>query len=176
MVHGKLYSYLEGKCRCDECCEVGRKYFREYRRAHPRRDYEAEYKKRPAVKAREVGRKAANRDQFKAYIADYRKNNADAIKTQAQTPEGKALRRRISQTRRARQAGQFIEDVDHRIVYQMNGGRCGICGNFVQEADFHVDHVIPITLGGMHGYVNVQPAHPLCNKRKSGKLAPATIL
>lgn len=35
--------------------------------------------------------------------------------------------------------------------------------------DFHVDHVVPLSKGGMHGYTNVQPAHPRCNMRKGAK-------
>lgn len=69
-------------------------------------------------------------------------------------------------TRKARKLNQFIEPVDRRIVYEMHGGMCGICKEFI-EGDFHVDHVIPLSKGGMHGYVNVQPAHPLCNWKKN---------
>lgn len=68
--------------------------------------------------------------------------------------------------RRARQLNQFIEDVDPRIVYEMHGGMCGICKEFVPQDDFEVDHVIPLSKGGMHGYVNVQPSHPDCNRKK----------
>jgi 5-methylcytosine-specific restriction endonuclease McrA len=68
-------------------------------------------------------------------------------------------------TRRARKLGQFIEEVDRDVVYEMHGGMCGICERFI-IGKFHVDHVIPLSKGGMHGYVNVQPAHPLCNFKK----------
>jgi 5-methylcytosine-specific restriction endonuclease McrA len=72
--------------------------------------------------------------------------------------------------RRAYKKNQFIEDVDPRVVYQMHGGMCGICEEFVTEDDFHVDHRIPLAKGGMHGYVNVQPAHPSCNLQKKDKI------
>ena len=71
-----------------------------------------------------------------------------------------------SQTRRARRLDQFIENVDPAVVYEMHGGRCGICEGFI-AGDFHVDHVIPLSKGGMHGYVNVQPTHPICNLSKA---------
>lgn len=58
-----------------------------------------------------------------------------------------------------------MEHVDPRIVYQMHGGCCGICEQFI-AGDFHVDHVVPLAAGGLHGYVNCQPAHPACNLRK----------
>lgn len=74
------------------------------------------------------------------------------------------------QRRRARKLNQFVEDVDRSVVYKMHGGMCGICEQFVPEDDFHVDHVIPLSKGGMHGYINVQPAHPMCNMRKGDRV------
>jgi 5-methylcytosine-specific restriction endonuclease McrA len=84
----------------------------------------------------------------------------------AASAKGKAQARKTSAAHRARKLDQFIEDVDPDVVYQMYGGMCGICKDFVAEDDFHVDHVIPLAKGGMHGYINVQPAHPLCNFQK----------
>jgi 5-methylcytosine-specific restriction endonuclease McrA len=52
------------------------------------------------------------------------------------------------------------------VVYEMHGGMCGICKDFVSQDNFHVDHVKPLSKGGVHGYINVQPAHPLCNLEK----------
>lgn len=76
--------------------------------------------------------------------------------------QGKAIKRMISAARRARKLSQFIEDVDPTVVYEMHGGMCGICEEFI-VGDFHVDHVIPLSKGGFHGYINCQPAHPTCN-------------
>lgn len=81
-------------------------------------------------------------------------------------------RRMWEAARRARKLASFIEDVDPRVVYEMHGGVCGICHEFI-EGDFHVDHVIPLARGGQHGYINVQPAHADCNLRK-GASVPKT--
>lgn len=87
----------------------------------------------------------------------------------------RANRARCSERERLRKAGirdaghpQFIEPVDRDVVYKMHGGRCGICHEFV-GGEFQVDHVVPLSRGGQHGYVNVQPAHPICNQRKYTK-------
>jgi 5-methylcytosine-specific restriction endonuclease McrA len=77
--------------------------------------------------------------------------------------------RRHVATRRARKLNQFIEEVDPQTVYAMHGGMCGICEQFI-VGDFHVDHVVPLSKGGMHGYINVQPAHPICNRRKGDRV------
>lgn len=76
------------------------------------------------------------------------------------------IERKSEERRRARKLDQFIEDIDRDTVYQMHGGMCGICEGFI-IGKFHVDHVIPLSKGGLHGYVNVQPAHPKCNEEKA---------
>ncbi len=76
--------------------------------------------------------------------------------------------RRHTARRKALKLNQFIEDVDPNVVYTMHGGMCGICKEFI-EGEFHVDHVIPLSKGGVHGYVNVQPAHPACNWSKGNR-------
>jgi len=48
---------------------------------------------------------------------------------------------------------------------ERDDGRCGLCGGDVDPLDFHVDHVQPLAAGGLHGYFNVQAAHPACNVR-----------
>ena len=70
--------------------------------------------------------------------------------------------------RRMRERQQFIEPVDAQVVYEMHGGMCGICKGFIDltKTGFHVDHVVPLAKGGVHGYINTQPAHPQCNLRK----------
>ncbi len=47
---------------------------------------------------------------------------------------------------------------------------CHECQCELSQDDFHVDHVVPLARGGVHGYINVQPAHPKCNFRKNAKL------
>ena len=57
----------------------------------------------------------------------------------------------------------------------MHGGRCGICGEFVGVTDFEIDHVVPLARGGLHGYVNTQPSHPTCNRKKYDHLQKELI-
>lgn len=71
--------------------------------------------------------------------------------------------------RRARLLGALIEDIDRQRVYEMHGGMCGICEEFIGDEPFHVDHVVPLSRGGAHAYCDVQPSHPLCNWRKGDR-------
>jgi 5-methylcytosine-specific restriction endonuclease McrA len=113
--------------------------------AHPEK--EAEYNRT---------RYSKNRQRYIDASKAWHLNNPEA---------SRRIKRSVQATYRARKLNQFIEDVDSQIVYDMHGGMCGICKDFI-EGDFHVDHVIPLSKGGMHGYINVQPAHPKCNLRK----------
>ena len=53
------------------------------------------------------------------------------------------------------------EKVQARIDYF--GGRCWICGG--ENAD-QIDHVKPISKGGLHTPANMRPTHALCNMSK----------
>lgn len=62
--------------------------------------------------------------------------------------------------------------------------RCQICGQLVDWDDFvktdkaticgnmypSIDHIIPISVGGLHSWDNIQLAHRICNTRKNNKV------
>ena len=104
------------------------------------------------------------------YAADPERVGRIAVRWIQEHPQEAQLHKRARNAdRRARQRNQFIESVDPQTVFEMHGGMCGICEGFI-EGDFEVDHVIPLVKGGMHGYINVQPAHPFCNRSKGSKV------
>lgn len=76
--------------------------------------------------------------------------------------------------RRARKHGAFIEVVNPSVVFSSANGICGICVTPIGVAEaWHVDHVIPLSKGGLHSYANTQPAHVRCNLSKGSKLVAA---
>lgn len=77
---------------------------------------------------------------------------------------------------RARQHGVEYERIDRTVVYQRDGWRCGICQRKVDRRlksphpmSASLDHIVPMSHGGPHLYVNVQCAHHLCNSLKSDR-------
>lgn len=130
-------------------------------------------KDRPSVTSR---CKLCMKDMNRAYHRTHKRTRPEGKSAEymrgwkIRNPERHAQLNRIhSSARRARELDQFIEDVDPKVVYETHGGRCGICGEFI-SGDFHVDHVKPLARGGMHGYINTQPAHPSCNLRKGARV------
>jgi 5-methylcytosine-specific restriction endonuclease McrA len=103
---------------------------------------------------------------------EFVRTTAERVKAwNAANPERAAAHRRDKVNRyRARQYAAWVEHVDHRIVFDRDGGICGICGDPVDPANFHIDHVVPIARGGEHSYANAQIAHPACNQRKGVRL------
>lgn len=127
----------------------------------------------------DVSRNGRTRDGLKATCKDCSKakRRAWAAKNREREREWNAAKYEAdpgyfvqnAARRRARLREVFVEDVDPSVVFEMHGGRCGICGEFI-SGKFHVDHVLPISKGGLHCYANTQPAHPFCNLSKKDKV------
>lgn len=94
----------------------------------------------------------------KQWAADYWK------KWKAAHPElVREYARRGQQARRARKIAAFVEHVAHDRVFKRDEGICGICELPADPADWHLDHIVPLALGGEHSYANVRVTHPKCN-------------
>ena len=69
---------------------------------------------------------------------------------------------------------EHYESINKRKVFQRDGWRCQLCGCKIKRTkSYHpqqatVDHIVPLSVGGDHMYVNVQAACMACNSRKSG--------
>jgi 5-methylcytosine-specific restriction endonuclease McrA len=72
--------------------------------------------------------------------------------------------------RRAKLRGAYVEDVDRRVVWERDRGRCQlkiVCtGRRVPFRKMHMDHIIPLARGGEHSYANVQTSCGPCNLAK----------
>ena len=81
--------------------------------------------------------------------------------------------RKKAGVRRARRKNAFIEPVDAKVVFDRDGGVCGICLQPVLPGQaWHVDHIEPLSKGGAHSYDNAQLAHAGCNMSKSARIVP----
>lgn len=77
--------------------------------------------------------------------------------------------------RRARLKSQKGQDVVYRRkVFERDGWVCRLCRKPVKRDALvphpkapTLDHILPLALGGLHDYANVQCAHFICNSRKS---------
>jgi 5-methylcytosine-specific restriction endonuclease McrA len=118
-----------------------------------------------------------NRDKHRSDNRRWRANNLEKARKSAnewrkRNPEkGREVERR----RRAAKVGDPYTEDDVLFSY---GTVCHLCGEEIDMAaprrigragwqmGLHVDHVVPIALGGPDCLENVRPAHGLCNVAK----------
>ena len=153
-----------------------------YRAVHPERAhaanaaYKAAYPER--VQATQAAYRAAHPDERRILSAAYHFANREKVLARnaawrAAHPEN---RRESGHRYRARLQGQFVAPVDAQAIYVRDRGRCHICGKHVNQVDASMDHLVPISLGGIHAPWNVALAHRLCNiKRKASGPAQSRL-
>jgi len=145
----------------NECKNCSKKKGREYYLAN-REKYKAETKRR----YRE------NRQAAIEYARQWRQKNPEKVKEyheryRERYPEKERLRHIDKQLRRnalKKNNGVFkVRAKDLSKIYSMP---CTCCGS---RGKIHVDHVIPIAKGGVHGVGNLQPLCESCNTSKADK-------
>lgn len=91
----------------------------------------------------------------------------------AANPErAKALRRAAWSRYNARKRGATVTDEKFTLdeIYERDDRTCGLCEQSVERVDATVDHIIPVSRGGLHALSNVQLAHRSCNTRKGNRI------
>ena len=106
-----------------------------------------------------------NRDQERERVRQYRIDNPEANYAYSQAY---LLRRR----------GVTVEGpIDRDVVADLDDWICQLCGweiddtitNRYDPGYLHVDHIVPLSKGGIHAYTNVQATHAYCNMSKHNK-------
>lgn len=186
--HGSRACYKRG-CRCELCAEANRLYYAHYRENNRERvrKHNKEWKARnpgydhryyeenlEQFKVKKKQYAEEHRNEKKAYEVRYYIENIEKFKAKARAWEQnnreryRELTRKSASNRLARKKNQFVESIDPQVVFERDEGICGICDKPI-IGKFHIDHITPISKGGLHAYDNVQTAHPTCNMRKGSK-------
>lgn len=116
-----------------------------------------------------------------AYRATHRQYFRDKVRAwEAAHPEVVRERARANNARR-----RGAQDCDHpaclvigatALAWQTNEHVCWMCGAPVfQGGNLHMDHVIPISKGGLHCADNLRPACGPCNLRKGAALKEGPV-
>jgi 5-methylcytosine-specific restriction endonuclease McrA len=98
-----------------------------------------------------------NRENRRAYEDNWRKENPEKVKS-------KSANRR-SRKRNAEGHHTFAEIAD---IYTSQNGLCVYC-NADLNTGYHVDHIMPLALGGSNWPDNLQCLCPTCNVKKGAK-------
>lgn len=115
--------------------------------------------------------RVTNLERHREMSRDWNKSHPDAVKDSRRkwllaNPD---FSRTHTQQRRAIQASAFVDSIDMAALFQMHSGKCGICGKTI-TAKWDLDHIVPLSRGGLHSWQNVQPTHPKCNRVKNASV------
>lgn len=122
------------------------------------------------TKAKNAEWRKANPEKVKASCKKWRKANAEKVKkTRAIWVKNNAKLCRIHcNNRRVRMAGGSLSlDIVDRL-FRLQKGLCPCC-KMPLGIKFHVDHIMPISLGGTNTDNNVQLLKATCNLKKNAK-------
>ena len=154
MVHGKRWTFVKYKCRCQECCVANDAYMEAYRE-----------KNKAKILAKEKERYARKSESIIDRMSAYYERERKTILERQKLPAALLRRRTNQKNREAKKAGQFVESVDHAIIWERDKGICGVCGEPI-VGDFDIDHIVQLAHGGEHSYANTRAAHPSCNRKR----------
>lgn len=156
---GKATTCIDGhRGQCNAC---GRESVnarqRTYRERHPE---EVVASKRACRQRHYESNRAYNRN----YRESHREDIATYTRAYSKAHSEKILS--IRDTRRARKLNAFVERVCRTLVFERDGGRCHVCHKKAPRKGWHLDHLVPLSLGGEHSYKNVAVACPRCNLKR----------
>lgn len=169
-------------CMCCECLKVDArdKYWSDpdAARLHAREKYNPEYQawyyaeNKDAISARNAKWLKDNAGRKKEIDAKYRSENKEKIrranaKWASENPETRLTnwRNRSAMIRMA-EGTHTAQDV--KDIYESQLGECVYCGSDLSDG-YHVDHIMPLVLGGSNWSSNLQCLCATCNLRKGGK-------
>jgi|SRR5882672_551835 len=157
----KAVYYQANKKRTDARSEA-------WRKANPERANEIRRKATKKWEAAGKGKawREANPDKLAGYRRDYEKSRPDKIAAwraefRLKNPDY------FAEQGRKRRAGVEIVKPDELAI--RDSGRCGICNQPLFEP-IELDHIVPISRGGVHAKNNCQLSHRSCNRQKQNKL------
>lgn len=112
--------------------------------------------------------RAANKEKLAAQTKSYRESNKDNL---AAYRAGHLQERRLyKHTRRARlkSIGGVHTVNEIQNLLELQKWKCAVCSVSV-ITKYHIDHILPIKLGGSNDIYNIQILCPTCNLQKSAK-------
>jgi 5-methylcytosine-specific restriction endonuclease McrA len=129
--------------------------------------YAAENK--DAIREKQAKERIEKRGMVLAREARYRELNREKVRESRQrfrdaNPDYDLVN---SQNRRKRIAGAKLPKGIYTRLLKLQQGMCACCKKKLDE--YHLDHVIPLAMGGEHHETNVQLLCPPCNLSKGAK-------
>ncbi len=164
--------------------EINRTYWREYKEKNPEKVAKMKKDWYENNKAHFLDTKRAwahaNADKVRAYQRAYTKKNKEKVnrwqrECYARNP-GPAKAAAVRRKRKIRDMNLGLSKglITRLIVSQL--GLCCSCKADISVTGYHLDHIKPLSKGGLHEDSNIQLMCPTCNKSKGNSDNPRMSL
>ena len=112
---------------------------------------------------------ASNTEKKRELNEQYRQANQQAInkkrkQRRKQDPSMERVKAAVRRARKRESGGQLSKNIVQQLLNRQNG-LCTCCGNPL-NGKYHLDHIVPLSLGGADTDANVQLLLPKCNLQK----------
>ena len=141
----------------------------------------------PCARLSRARYRAANKEKLRAKLALYRTANAEKLRAgwsryyienaetrrayaarySAANPDGRRRRQLAYRARKAAVGGNLSPGLSERLL-TLQRGKCACCGKHLGK-DYHLDHIMPLALGGSNTDDNIQLLRARCNLQKHAK-------
>ncbi|MBR8124734.1 HNH endonuclease [Burkholderia multivorans] len=171
---------LDGTCRaCTNARSVAwNEQNREKRKAHYEKnrtrlleEKSAYYiKNSESIKRKRVAHRLENAERLREYQRHYSSENSEQIVERVRlwrsmNPGRKLVHNQNRRARKKRNGGELSADIVNRLM-SLQRGKCACCHCQLNESGRHLDHIMPLILGGENSDRNVQLLCPTCNTQK----------
>lgn len=116
--------------------------------------------------------KQANPEKYKAYAAAWRLANSERISAvqacwQAANAEAKQIHNQNRRAKKKQNGGVLSKGLSQKL-FKLQKGKCACCKQPLGD-NFHLDHIVPLALGGPNIDENMQLLIARCNLQKREK-------
>lgn len=137
---------IYGKKRYSENAEAIKETVKKYRLANPEK-----------IKLNQAEHRLKNKDKAKEYYAEWRAKN----------PEISRQHRRNRRARVKSAIGKLSRGLEKKL-FKLQNGKCACCKLPLGD-DYHMDHIMPLAMGGTNTNDNIQLLRARCNLQKNAK-------
>lgn len=121
------------------------------------------------IKAAATAHYVANRERLVAKAAQYRAEHPDKARqtrnrSRASSPEAHRIHEQNRSARKRANGGILSKGLTAKL-FKLQKGKCACCG-LPLGSDYHLDHIMPIALGGSNLDDNIQLLKKRCNLQK----------
>lgn len=153
--------------RCRACASANsRKYY--LKNGAKAREQHRAWRKANPERVRDTNRawRQANVDRARAYSRKWQLANPDKYKA-SRSKWNQANRDKHREEVARRRALERSAPIEIELIRELLGSPCAYCGSLEY---IEIDHIVPLSRGGLHEPENLAPACRSCNRSKGAKL------